>query len=120
MERINKVDLEAALAQPKSELTRTDGQLQKRLPPEEFTALGILLSRTAKRYPNQDLTDAIPEYMKDLEKLALKYSLQKVEDAIAALRVDPKQDYFPTPAEVAHRIERERLRKLPSHLYARG
>jgi hypothetical protein len=60
------------------------------------------------------------EYMVDLEKLALKYSLQNVEDAIANLRVDPEQEFFPTPNEVAEEIDRQWRKKLPSHLYARG
>ena len=120
MERITKDQLAKLLAPQKSALTITGGQLQKSLPQEEFTALGILLNRTAKRYPNQDLTDALPEYMRDFETLALKYSLQKVEDAIAALRVDPDQDFFPTPSEVADKIERMRLKNLPSHIYSRG
>jgi hypothetical protein len=50
----------------------------------------------------------------------LKYSLQTVEDAIAKLRIDPEQDFFPTPNDVADQIERDRLRKVPSHIYARG
>ena len=107
-------------AQLKNVLTGTEGQLQKRLPEEESKALGMLLERTARRYPNQDLSQTLDEYMVDLEKLALKYSLQSVEDAIAMLRIDPEQEFFPTPDEVAHQINQTRLRKLPSHLYARG
>ena len=113
MERVTEVLL-------KSVSMPTAGQLQKRLRLEELTALGILLERTARRYPNQDLTDALPEYMTDLERLALSYSLQSVEDAIAKLRVDPEQDFFPTPNEVAAQMKRDRLRKVPSDVYARG
>ena len=113
MERITE-------AQLKNALTTTDSQLQRRLPSEEYTALGILLARTAKRYPNQDMTQTLEEYMADLEKLALKYSLQSVEDAIGTLRIDPEQDFFPTPSEIADQIERTRLRNVPSHIYARG
>jgi hypothetical protein len=58
--------------------------------------------------------------MADLEKLALKFSLQDVEDAIGALRIDPEQRFFPTPDDVAEQIKRTKLRKVPSHLYARG
>ena len=104
----------------KERVTTTGGQLQKSLSQEDGLYLLSLLNRTAKRYPNQDLTDALPEYMRDFEMLALKYSLQKVEDAIAALRVNPDQDFFPTPNEVADRIERMRLKKVPSHIYSRG
>jgi hypothetical protein len=107
-------------AQLKNALITTDSQLQRRLPSEEFTALGILLSQTAKRYPNQDMSETLEEYMKDLEKLALRYSLQSVEDAITALRIDPEQEFFPTPDEIAAQMKRARLRNVPSHIYARG
>ena len=100
--------------------TPTDVHLQKSLSSEDGLYLMAILNQTAKRYPNQDLTDAIPEYMVDLERLALKYSLQKVEDAIAALRIDPEQHFFPTPDEVAQKIEKTRLKSVPSHVYARG
>jgi hypothetical protein len=113
MERVDRASLNNAL-------TTTEGRLQKHLPREESEALGILLERTARRYPNQDLTTTLDEYMADLERLALKYSLQKVEDAIAALRIDPDQRFFPSPNEVAAEIERQHLRKVPSHIYARG
>lgn len=99
--------------------TGTGSRLQKRLPQEELTALGILLERTARRYPSQDLTDALPEYLADLEQLALKHSVQKVEDAVTALRTDPDQHFFPTPDEIAHKIRQQWLRSLPSHIYAR-
>ena len=94
--------------------------MQRHLPVEESQALGILLERTARRYPNQDLQGTLDEYMADLEKLALKFSLRAVEDAIASLRMDPEQEFFPTPNDVAEQIERTRLRKVPSHIYARG
>jgi len=113
MEHISKVQL-ANVLRP------TGASLQKSLSSEDGTYLLAMLNRTAKRYPNQDLTDALPEYMKDLEQLALKYSLQKVEDAIAKLRIDPEQRFFPTPSDVAEQIERDRLRNVPSHLYARS
>jgi hypothetical protein len=120
MERITKGDLESALAPQKSGLTGTEGRLQRRLPPEELTALGILLEQTARRYPNQDLSDALPEYLTDFEQLALKHSLFAVEDAIGVLRCDPNFHYFPTPNEVADQIRRKKLRNVPSHIYARG
>lgn len=107
-------------AQLASALTTTAGQLQRRLPPEEFEALGIIMETTARRWPNQDMELPMPEYLADLEKLALKYSLQAVVDAIMELRIDPEQDFFPTPSEVAHQMEKTRLRKVPSDIYARG
>lgn len=107
-------------AQLKNVLRPTAAPLQLSLSKEDGLYLMAVLNQTAKRYPNQDLTDAIPEYMKDLEKVALKYSVPLVEDAIARLRVDPEQDFFPTPNEVSDEIIREKLRKAPSHIYARG
>jgi len=64
--------------------------------------------------------DSIEEYLNDLEHLALRYSLQSVEDAIASLRIDPEQEFFPRPDEVAAEMRRQRLKKIPSHIYARG
>lgn len=43
--------------------------------------------------------------MKDYEKLALKFSLQSVEQAIEELRIDPAQEFFPTPSDVAALID---------------
>ena len=114
MERISSI------VQRSNGLTETSGQLAMRLPQEESLALGVLLAQTAKRYPNQELTESMGEYLADYEQLSLKYSLQKVEDAVAALRIDPEQRFFPTPDEVAQKIKQTRLRSIPSHLYARG
>ena len=114
MERISSI------VQRSNGLTETSGQLAMRLPQEESLALGVLLAQTAKRYPNQELAESMGEYLEDYEQLTLKYSLQKVEDAVAALRIDPEQHFFPTPDEVAHKIEQTRLKRVPSHLYARG
>ena len=114
MERIDRALLNSAL-------TTTGGQLQKRLPSEELQALGILLNRTAKRYPNQDVKDSMEEFLNDLEQLALKYSLQSVEAAIAVLRISPdRADFFPQPNEVAAEMRRQRLKNIPSHIRARG
>ena len=120
MDRISKDDAEKALAQLKSGSTETGAQLQRRLPQEELTALGILLERMTRRYPNQDLSETLPEYLTDLEQLAVKHGLAAVEDAIAILRVDPEHDYFPTPTEVARQIRTTKLKNVPSHIYARG
>ena len=111
LEKVNAVSLENALKTQESHLLR-------RLPKEELTYLGMLLERTARRYPSQENDESMEEYLTDFEQLALKYSLPKVEDAIAALRVDPEQEFFPKPNEVAREIERARDRKLPSHIYA--
>jgi hypothetical protein len=85
---------------------------------EGLKALGVLLAKTAKRYHNQDLSDVMEEYLADLEQLAVRYSVQSVEEAIAELRVDPEQTFFPTPTEIAAKMKQLRLKRLPSHLYA--
>jgi hypothetical protein len=53
------------------------------------------------------MTDALPEFQRDLERLAQKYSLLKVEEAVDALRIKPGQAFFPRPDEVAEEIERQ-------------
>lgn len=35
-------------------------------------------------------------------------------------RIDPEQRFFPRPDEVAAEIKRQALKKVPSHVYARG
>ena len=111
LERISLESFNNALTKPSSDLAR-------RLPKEELTALGIIRARTAKRYPAQENGETIEEYLTDFEQLSLKYSLQKVEDALSRLRIDSDQRFFPTPNEVAHEIENEIDRRLPSHIYA--
>lgn len=114
-------DLEkVSQAQLNSALTTTAAPLQRSLSKEDGLFLLALLNQMAKRYPNQDLTGVLPEYMKDLEQIALKYSLPEIEDAISTLRIDPEFDYFPTPNEVARQILTTRRKNLPSHIYARG
>jgi len=98
-------DLEKAnRAQLNSALTPTAGRLQRRLPKEELKALGAVLEKMARRYPNQDMTDALPEYMRDYENLALKFSLQSVTEVIEELRVAPDNKFFPSPNDVADRL----------------
>lgn len=101
LSKINQAQLDNALM-------AIDGQSRKRLPNEEYAALGVLMEKTAKRYPNQDLKDALPEYQEDLEQLALKFSLRCVANAVMALRVTPGRKFFPTPDEVAEECEEQR------------
>ncbi|MDR3798425.1 MAG: hypothetical protein P4K93_09745 [Terracidiphilus sp.] len=65
----------------------------------------MLLAQMADRYPGQDLRDSMEGYLWDFEQLALKYSLPKVQAALAALRIQPGQRFFPRPDEVAEEIE---------------
>lgn len=113
MEKVSLELLNNALTAPSSHLAR-------RLPNEELTALGIILALTARRYPSQENEESIEEYLTDFEQLSLKYSLQSVKDALCRLRIDPDQEFFPKPNEVARNIEQNRLKSVPSHIYARG
>lgn len=79
--------------------------LQQLSPPEVFAALAILLAKTQRRYPHQDMSQAAPEYLEDFEILAQRYSLRRVERAIRELRLNPSQRFFPAPNEVAAEIE---------------
>jgi hypothetical protein len=60
----------------------------------------------------------VAEYFADYEQLAVRRGVDKVAEAIQALRIDPDQQFFPKPDEIAAEMKRQRLKKLPSHLYA--
>lgn len=113
MEKINRALLNNALTAT-SELSR------RRLSEEESLDLTIMVAATAKRYPNQDLTDSVGEIMQDLEQLALKYSLPKVRKALEALRIKPGQSFFPKPNEVAEEIENQRERGVNDAIRREG
>jgi len=87
-------------------LTITSRPLQRHLSNKDTTALAVMLGRLMKRFAHQDMTAAMPEYVADFEKLAVKYSLPKLEAAVEALRIDPEQAFFPKPDEVAKELER--------------
>lgn len=72
-----------------------------------------------RRYPSQDLEGSIDDYLLDYEALALKHGISKVQRAVAALRIDPDQHFFPKPDEVANEIRNQWLKSLPSDIYAR-
>jgi hypothetical protein len=113
LERITKAQLNNAL-------TPVAAPLQKRLSSEDSSTLIALMEGLMRRYPSQDVSETAEEYLADYEALALKYSVPKVEQAFRALRIDPDQQFFPKPDEVAREIERQRLKRVPSHIYARG
>ena len=113
MEHISKVQLVG-------ESTTTGSALQKPLSSADGLGLTSLLEAALKRWPNQDQQETIEEYLADYEALTLRYSLRAVQEAMAELRIDPRQEFFPKPNEVAAEIERQRLRRVPSHIYARG
>jgi hypothetical protein len=73
-----------------------------------------------RRFPTQDQGESIAEYFADFEQLAVKHGIERLSEAVKLLRVDPEQEFFPKPNEVARKIEYLRLRRLPSHIYAQG
>jgi hypothetical protein len=73
-----------------------------------------------RRYPAQDQGESVEEYFADYEQLAIQKGVDKVAEAVALLRIDPEQDFFPTPTQVARKMEYLRLKKVPSDVYARG
>lgn len=118
MERVSKEALEKVLSQPGC--TIQGSHLQRRVSNEDGLRLLQLLEQTAKRYPAQENSETMEEYLEDFEQLVLKFSLQTVADALARLRIDPEQQFFPKPNEVAREIQHYKLRNTPSHVYARG
>ena len=113
LEKVNRAHLDNAL-------TERGASLRKRLSTEDSSTLLALMNSLVKRYHTQDMTDPIEEYLLDYEKITEKHGIVKVQKAIEALRIDPEQEFFPKPNEVAHEIRQQFLKSLPSHLYARG
>lgn len=94
MERVSLVQLNSALktiAEPS----------RRRLPDEEYSSLVVMFGQMQTRYPSQDLEEATEGYLSDYEQLCLRYSLRAVRDALAELRISPRQRFFPRPDEVA-------------------
>ena len=108
LERIKPMDE----AQLQNVFSGTSEQLQRRLNDAELQCLAVLVGQMAQRYPSQDLEQSLEGYIADLEQLALKYSLRKVQSALAELRISPGQKFFPRPDEVATVIEEQRERRL--------
>lgn len=101
MERLN-------LAQLNNALTVTGEPSRRQLSSEDGMRLTEILERAQRRWPNQDTAESMEEYLADFERLALKYSLQKIADAFETMRISPEQKFFPKPDEVAEVIERKR------------
>ena len=113
LEKVTRAQLNNALTEPAE-------SLQVSLSKEDSSTLLILMEGLTRRYPSQDQAESVAEYFADYEQLAIKKGLPKIEEAINALRIDPDQEFVPRPNEVAAEIERLRLKRLPSHLYAQG
>jgi len=107
-------------AQLSSALTAPAASLQRSLSKEDSTTLLALMDGLARRYPSQDQQENIGEFFADYEQLAVRKGLQRVVEAVQALRIDPEQRFFPRPDEVAAEIKRQALKKVPSHVYAQG
>lgn len=113
MERITSAQLNSAL-------TAQGESSRKSLSSEGSSLLLSLMNNLAKRYPSQDQAESIEQYFQDFEALALKYSLPKVEKALAALRIKPGQAFFPRPDEVADEIENQRERGINDAIRREG
>jgi hypothetical protein len=75
------------------------------------------MDELTRRYPSQDQEESIEVYQVDFERLALRYSLNEVQAALAEYRITPGASFFPRPDEIArvvverrdaHIIERQR------------
>jgi len=94
-----------SLVQLNNALTATSPRSPRRLSDADWMEMALLVKQTAKRYPNQDMTESMEGYLQDFEQVALKYSLPRFREALAALRIKPGQGFFPRPDEVAAEIE---------------
>jgi hypothetical protein len=112
MERIGEVLRSNALM-------RQEVGLRRQLSTEDSSELIAMMESLVRRYPSQDLESSIDDYLLDYEALALKHGIEKVKRAVAALRIDPDQHFFPKPDEVANEIRNQWLKSLPSDIYAR-
>ena len=97
LQRISQASLDSVLK-------ATGRPSERRLSVVEAEDLGMLISQMADRYPSQDLSLSLEGYLWDLERLAVRYSLLKVKNALAELRIQPGQQFFPRPDEVATAI----------------
>lgn len=96
-------------AQLNSALTPAAASLQRSLSSEDLSQLLAMMDGLSRRYPSQELAESMAEFQADYERLCLRYSLRRVQEAIDDLRIDPDQKFFPRPDEVASRIERRRV-----------
>jgi hypothetical protein len=102
-------DLERVKQAPlRSVLTAQEHGLRRSLSSEDSSILLAEMDALTRRYPSQDIAESIETYLADLEQLALRYSVTRVQSALAELRITPGQKFFPRPDEVAEMIERQR------------
>jgi hypothetical protein len=104
MERITETQL-APLMNGSAEVNALS---TRRLSDSEDQRLEMLLSQMTDRYPHQDLSDSAEGYLWDYQQLALRYSLDEVQVALAEWRITPGATFFPRPDEIASVIVRKR------------
>jgi hypothetical protein len=57
-------------------------------------------------YPHQEFNrDTVEGYSFDLERLAVKYGIDRLEWVLRDLRIKPGQKFFPHPSEVSEALE---------------
>ena len=113
LERVTEAQLSSALTLPAA-------NLQRSLSSADLSILLAEMDTLIRRYPSQDQEQSIEVFQRDLEALALKYSLRKVQKALAALRIKPGQTFFPKPDEVADEIEHQRERSKYAEMNREG
>jgi hypothetical protein len=114
LERLNPAQLENAL-------TEQGAFWPKSLSNAELSTLLACMEKLARRYPAVDQQSSVREYLADFEKLAIRSSLESVIEAFEELRINPAQEFFPKPDEVAREIQRQRdLKAEDIRLAARG
>jgi hypothetical protein len=93
-------------------LQKTTERLRPQLPDDSVAQLAILLDQMQCRYPHQDLADSMEGYLQDYEQLALKTSLEAVEEALEEWRITPGAKFFPRPDEIAAAIGSRESRRI--------
>jgi hypothetical protein len=112
MERITEAQLSRVLS---GTLKPSTPQLSKTA--KAFLVAGIKQVVTA--YPSQDLSASLPAWLDAFERLAVKYSVIEVTEALRELLITPGQAFFPRPDEVASEILRAREVRAERHRTAR-
>ena len=105
----------------RSESTAIVRQSETRLNDADGFLLAEVIAQMADRYPHQDLSLSLEGFMRDFERLAVRYSMQTLMWALAELRIRPGQKFFPQPSEAAEVCEelmaKERQLFLKQHPY---
>lgn len=92
----------------------------ERLNDAESEELTVLLDQMAAHYPHQALPDQTGDVWREaIERLAVKFTLQRVRDVLSDFLIAPGQKFFPHPSEIAEALEvcmaNERAQFLKEH-----